>query len=69
MAYYGGLEGILTGLTKSTDPPSKASCSGAGGFMEGLKDGNNQGIWYPIPPPPRAPKGPSEEPIRTLLPS
>ena len=26
MAYYGGLEGILTGLTKSTDHPSIFLC-------------------------------------------
>ena len=25
MAYYGGLEGILAGLTKSTDHPSRGS--------------------------------------------
>ena len=28
MASYGGLEGILSGLTKSTDPPSRAPSTG-----------------------------------------
>ena len=31
MAYYDGLKGILTGLTKSTDHPSKAA------FLSGLE--------------------------------
>ena len=33
MAYYGGLEGILTGLTKSTDHPS--TCNGPGVVQKG----------------------------------
>ena len=46
MASYGGLEGILTGLTKSTDHPSRGSLSRGFGAPFGPIKGRLRGPWH-----------------------